>query len=466
MKKIFTFILLLASITAVAQYGVWTIRLVPGSFLLEVSNGLPLKLEVNNELPLRLKAETTNITRYGLGWWLGSTTPKKPEWTVNGIVNGNNLVGQITMKDEYQIIFKAPLHKPDKNPVEVIAIYKDIHLNGKIFDTSITCHIEIFGEWAIRLDPDSAWLRINDTLPLRIVNEFKSENKIKATSYGIGWWVDSVTSKKPEWTVNGIVNGNNEIGQIIMNGKYHITFKAPIHKPVKNPVEVIAAYKDVYMNNKNSDRRITSIIYIVDSLDKSREEKESYDTIQIKNKVNKDRFEVKMVATLIGGSKAAWGGIVTYRDEGSFIVSLEAEKVAVTNIKNNLEVVTNDCAKIILNPTTCTGMLHVAGVKATNVTPANPPGQSYPIVEIWFVQYPTELTQFRFTCPPPPSAQKSSIGKVDLSQMAMLAMSRMPALPPYIKFIAKNEEQIILEKGSPGSEIYYKFSVRKLKEDD
>jgi len=42
----------------------------------------------------------------------------------------------------------------------------------------------------------------------------------------------------------------------------------------------------------------------------------------------------------------------------------------------------------------------------------------------------------------------------------------MPAFPQYLKFIAKDEEQIILESPGDGKEIYYKFRVRKIKENE
>ncbi|MGZ5135736.1 MAG: hypothetical protein ACXWCG_11320, partial [Flavitalea sp.] len=178
-----------------------------------------------------------------------------------------------------------------------------------------------------------------------------------------------------------------------------------------------------------------------------------------------DAYEVTMVAAMIGGSREAWGGVVTYRDAGSFVVSLKENPPAIISINNQLEVVTDNCLKIVTNKTTCTGLLHVAGSRAIRVTPANPPSQPYPIVEIWFVQYPTELTRYKFLCPPPPSAKSSSEGEVSMASIAMLSMFGSPSLPHYIKFVAKDEEQTILEKGSPGGEIYYKFSVKKIQQE-
>jgi hypothetical protein len=172
-----------------------------------------------------------------------------------------------------------------------------------------------------------------------------------------------------------------------------------------------------------------------------------------------------MVSAIIGGSPNAWGGIVTYRDEGSFIVELEKEKPAVTTIKNQMEVMTNNCSKIILNPNSNTGMLHVTGARQIKITPANAPSQPYPVVEIWFIPHPIEVTQFHYTCPPPPGVKNAAIGNIDLSQMAMMMFMGKPAIPQYIKFIAKEEEQTILESPPGVKEIYYKIWVTKIKEE-
>jgi hypothetical protein len=178
-----------------------------------------------------------------------------------------------------------------------------------------------------------------------------------------------------------------------------------------------------------------------------------------------DAWEVKMVSAIIGGSPAAWGGVTTNRDEGSFIVSLEKNKPAIINIKNQMEVMTDNCQKIILNPNSNTGIFHVAGSRQIKVTPANPPGQPYPIVEVFFIPYPIELTRFRFICPPPPGARETVTGKIDLSQMAMMMFMGKPALPSYIKFIANDQEQVMMESPPGVREIYYKVWVKKIKEE-
>ena len=49
--------------------------------------------------------------------------------------------------------------------------------------------------------------------------------------------------------------------------------------------------------------------------------------------------------------------------------------------------------------------------------------------------------------------------------MAMLMFMGKPAIPQYIKFIAKDEEQIIMESPKGVKEIYYKIWVKKIKEE-
>lgn len=247
-----------------------------------------------------------------------------------------------------------------------------------------------------------------------------------------------------KWSVNNIPKGNSTVGLVSVSENNTAIYQAPAQIPAQNPVAVTAEQQSStsFLNRYNVSKLVSNITI--------------YD----------DAYEVKMVATISGGSPKAWTGIVTYRDEGSFIVSLEKDKPAVINIKNHLEVFTNNCyAKTILNPTTCTGLLHVAGTRQIKVTPANPPGQPYPIVEIWFVPYPIELTRYKQTCPPPPGVKETVTATIDLSNMAVLMFMGTPAIPQYIKFIAKDEEQILEERGRPGGEIYYKIWVQKVKEE-
>jgi hypothetical protein len=308
---------------------------------------------------------------------------------------------------------------------------------------------------ALSIKPASAKVKVNKSIPLEVSMTGPSADGEELASLDDGSLAPLVKPKYmsiKNWTVNSIINGNSSVGVAHATSSLDATYKAPASVPAKNPVAVVANLQDLdYTINgqKFKDLKLVSNITIYD-----------------------DAYEVTMVAAMVGGSKEAWGGIVTYRDEGSFVLSMDKNPPTLIDIKNQLEVVTDNCEKIILNPTTCTGLLHVAGARGIKVTPANPPGQPYPIVEIWFEKYPTELTRYKFTCPPPPGYESSSQGTIGFTANGpngpfatpLLTMYGSPALPTYLKFVAKDGEQTILEKRSEGGEIYYKFSVRKLKE--
>ena len=310
---------------------------------------------------------------------------------------------------------------------------------------TLTGNIEHFSDWVLRwsvwFEPKVARVKVNKEtsfyLNISHIPEL-DEDEIREDREAI---FGKNRSNPKEWLANDIVWGDAVNGTIslIVGADY----KAPALVPEKNPVEI--------------KFRVTGALDLMDRPFVLEKKALAW--------VYDDEYEVKMVAAIIGGSPKAWGGIVTYRDEGSFIVSLDNNKPAVINIKNHFEVMTDNCTKIILNPNTNTGLLHVAGTRQIKVTPANPPSQPYPIVEIFFTPYPIELTRFRYTCPPPPDTKESAAGKIDLSQMAMMMFMGKPAMPQYIKFIAKDEEQIILESPKGVKEIYYKIWVKKIKEE-
>ena len=202
-----------------------------------------------------------------------------------------------------------------------------------------------------------------------------------------------------KWSVNGIPKGNSAIGLISVSQNYSAIFKAPAQIPAQNPVAVTVQPESSssFLKRYNVSKLVSNITI--------------YD----------DAYEVKMIATMKGGSIKEWGGNMTYKDEGSFVVSLDKKEPKVFQIHNMFEVLTYDnCPdRIITNPTSNTGIFHVAGTKQIKITPANPPGQPYRMVEIWFTPYPIELTRFTFNCPPPPGSTKgNSKGKVDLTTSA------------------------------------------------
>jgi len=320
-------------------------------------------------------------------------------------------------------------------------------LNKAITDTvakTLTANIKHFSSYVnysrAKIDPSSARVKVNGSRRLKIIGAFTDETDDED---------DELTSLVVEhlnmkWSVNGIENGNAATGIISVSQKGSAIFQAPAQVPQQNPVAVTVQpeYSSAFNNRYNVSRLVSNITI--------------YD----------DAYEVKMVFSMAGGSVESWGGITTAKDEGSFVVSLQKNKPEIINIRNQREVTTDNCQKIILNPNSNTGIFHVEGAKQIKITPANPPGQPYPIVEVYFIPHPIELTRFRYICPPPPGIKESAMGKIDLSQMAMMMFMGKPAIPQYIKFIANVEEQTILESPPGVKEFYYKVWVKKVKEEN
>jgi len=238
-----------------------------------------------------------------------------------------------------------------------------------------------------------------------------------------------------KWYVNGVLNGNSNGGYMSNQTFQSETYKAPARVP-KNSVVKISV--EIFSFNTVSSAPFRKSCSVV---------------------VYDNAYEIKMESVMKSGGKGVWGGIRTATDEGSFILSFDKQKPEILNIQNTLEKMKDDCRNVLLNPTTCTGLLHVAGAKEIKVTPANPPGQPYPIVEIWFVPFPVEVSQVRFDCPSPNKRGGNSSGAHPLMRIGR-------ALPFYLKFIAKDEKQIIEDSSKDSDDgSYLKIWVQKLKDD-
>ncbi len=216
-----------------------------------------------------------------------------------------------------------------------------------------------------------------------------------------------------------------------------VSYYAPSSVPHRNPVQITAELKNLnYKIGKKTfrDLKVSCSVLVYDNA-----------------------YEIKMESVIISGGKGVWGGIRTTTDEGSFNLSFDKQDPKILNIQNRLEVMKDDCRNVLLNPTTCTGLLHVAGAKEIKVTPANPPGQPYPIVEIWFVPFPVEISRVKFDCPHPTQRGKNSSGVHPLMRLGK-------AFPYYLKFVAKDEKQII--EDSSGDDGSLKIWVQKVKDEN
>ena len=169
------------------------------------------------------------------------------------------------------------------------------------------------------------------------------------------------------------------------------------------------------------------------------------------------------IISSMDGTAGSELGTVAYKDTGSFVVSLNGKDTKIIekvnkNVPDKLDY-SGKC--IITQLKKGSGNVHLIGAQSIKVTPPSAPGNNS-WVEIAFKRAPTILPLLQFKCPP--------VGKggwttnTNAQGNAMIA-PMIPAYPQYIKFEAKEGEQIILEQGKPGEPIYIKITVTQLKEE-
>ena len=370
----------------------------------------------------------------------------------NLMPNGN---GKIYQMEPSGIIFQTPLQiifyysdaETKGNSPELLAIAMQDDKgqwsapNKITTDTVakiITAEILHFSSYVLyavaSIYPESARLKVNGSLRLRITNIININNGVDAPFLA----TKNNYKSADEWSVNGIVKGNSDVGLISISERYTAIFKAPAKVPSQNPVAV--SVQEPYFTEAYSRWNVYTLVSHITIYDGD--------------------YEVKMVSVIISGGPETWGGTATHRDEGSFIVSLQKDNPAVINIKNQMEVMTDNCKNTLLNPNSNTGFLHVAGAKQIKVTPANLPGQPYPVVEIWFVPFRMEFSKVSYNCPPPRGYTQ---GNARGNTSAMPALGY--AFPQYLKFSARDGEQIIIESPKDSDEGYLKVWVKKIKEE-
>ena len=465
MKKIIVFILLFVSVNASAQNIAVTDTVIRFGV---TEKGKPDGEKAENEISKDGGSLQSSDGKVELIFPAGAVTKKTAisiQPVTNHAPNGSGKAYQmepsgINFQQPVQIIFHYTDEETEGSLPDLmgIAMQDDKGLWSPLdkvaLDTSLKTikadinHFSSYINYArARIKPSSAKVKVNGSLRLKIIYTVDPYDDLSPIP--LHGTTEVEVNPNEVWSVNGIPNGNSTIGLISVSQNKSAIFKAPAQVPDQNPVAVSvqAVFKS---STRYNNKTLVSNILIYGNA-----------------------YEVKMVTSTKGGTIKSWGGIKTSKDEGSFIVSLDRNKPAVINIKNNFEVITDNCTKTILNPTTCTGPIHVAGIKQIKLTAANPPGQPYPIVEIWFMQYPVELTRFNYTnCPPPPGFKGGPAkAKIDFTNwrvaMALLPMLNRPALPHYLKFEAKEGEYVFPDYnyGSEGGNLYLKFSVKQIKDD-
>jgi len=237
------------------------------------------------------------------------------------------------------------------------------------------------------------------------------------------------------WSVNSVVKGNSAVGTITPTDMMEANYQAPATVPDKNPVQVSVSIKDLTYTFKGihfKNLMLTSNITIYDNA-----------------------YEVKVSLSIKSGSPESWGGVMTYRDEGSFVVAIQGTSGKLIAIKNSMESLTSNCSMIVLNPGVNTGSINITGENNVHVKPASPPGQPFAEVEITFARRPSVFTVFHYTCPPPRGYHLGA-------SFTVPPRVSIPAYPLFVQFFAKEGEQVLQEMGKENDELYLKMTVKKL----
>jgi hypothetical protein len=299
--------------------------------------------------------------------------------------------------------------------------------------------------WSFTLKPDKTRVKVSKSVTItampRPIDPRDQGQRIETVHGLFGEHLDNVVG----WYANGALDGDETNGRIMSVGymllDWDVYYKAPAKVPSKNPVEIMLYIRGVDMGLGDPPINMFKRCYI---------------------KIYDNEYKVNMVSTMTSVTPLAWTGGMTYKDQGSFVISLDKENPEITDIENNFEIMkTMNCNTALLNPGQNTGMIHVTGSKFIKVTPANPPEQPLTLIEIAFIKAPIMLSKMHYDCPPPPHTKGRSAGVIPPPPI----FASMPAYPQFIKFYAKDEEQVIQQMGEDGGPIYLKVTVKKLNDD-
>ncbi|MEO5562248.1 MAG: hypothetical protein ABIR18_02410, partial [Chitinophagaceae bacterium] len=236
-------------------------------------------------------------------------------------------------------------------------------------------HFSLYNpQWRILLQPRYPRMKVSkeNRIILAIAPKENGNPEPGEISQAFDFVFGDIGEFRNKWYVNGVLNGSAAVGYMSNQTFQSEMYKAPAQVPNNNPVKIsVEIYSFNTVTSKPFRKSCNVLIY-------------------------DNAYIVNMISTMQDGNIGKWGGHTTYKDEGSFVVSMEKNKPTIVTFENKLETLTDNCVKTILNPTTCTGLLHITGVHLIRVTPANPPGQLYPIVEVSFVQKRAEFTKYTY----------------------------------------------------------------------
>jgi hypothetical protein len=302
--------------------------------------------------------------------------------------------------------------------------------------------INHFSDWtrfeAIKLYPTNARVKVRKQLDLTI-DLVSSENELSPLVN------DPMLAPLRNRTIRWTAAWRASAGTIERQSKTKATFTAPAIVPNQNPVAVTASLTGLNYNYRGTtfnNLRLVSNILIYDNA-----------------------YEVTMVSEIQDPGAGSSLGAVTYKDTGSFVVSLNSNQARIIERVNRNTSAALDysggCCYNYRILKTGHGNIHIAGSPVIKVTPPAVVGRSA-MIEIRFARVPSIFPLFQVTCLCPGDKKPSS--STNAQGIAMMA-GLLPAFPIYVYFEAKEGEQVILEQGQPGGQIYAKFTVKQLRED-
>jgi hypothetical protein len=319
---------------------------------------------------------------------------------------------------------------------------------------TISGNITHFSDWsnftAIKLYPPYARVKVNKELDLTIDLVANEEELAPLDNdpmlaplrrRNISW-----TSS---WRANEILNGNNVVGTITPHSKVKATYKAPAKVPDRNPVAVTADLRGLNYTTKVRGQAITfTDLKLVSNL-----------------LIYDNAYEVTIVSEVQDPSGVCMGA-TTYKDTGSFVVSLNGSDARlIERVNRNTSAFLNYSGGRCWGYTilkTGTGNIHIAGTPVIKITPPSAPGKGA-WIEISFRRVPAVFPTFQVTCKCD-DAPDGPITTTNAKGIVMMARF-LAAQPEYIKFEAKEGEQVIIEQGNPGGLLYTKFTVKQLREE-
>jgi hypothetical protein len=314
---------------------------------------------------------------------------------------------------------------------------------------TISGNINHFSDWGnfsrIKLYPSHARLKVRKELAMSIdliANEEEEEVSLERSD---GSFLTALRRRNIPWRAAWRATS----GSISRESKTTATYTAPATVPAQDPVAVTADLSGLSYTTRVRGTSVT------------------FNSLKLVSNilVYDDAYEVTMISEVQDMTGTCLGA-TSYRDTGSFVVSLNgAQARIIERVNRNTSAFLNYSGgrcwdyKILK---TGTGDIHIAGSPVIRVTPPSAPGRGA-MIAISFRQVPAIFPLFQVTCKcdDAPGGPTTSTNAKGVAMMAGL----LPAQPIYIQFEAKEGEQIILERGQPGSNLYVKFSVKQVRED-